>query len=107
MPRVEPRERLIKQDRLRLMQIRATDRHFLSHSARQFLSDRIAFFGQLKLREQSFGLGFKGRQAINRRREFQVLPNCQDVEELRLIRNERQPTFGGDRVEYDVVSGNR
>src|SRR5205085_4837350 len=50
--RVEPGERLVEQQHLRVVQQRARDRELLLHAARELVGERAALRGELQLVEQ-------------------------------------------------------
>ena len=54
--RVEPRQRLVEQDGLRIVQVGTADGELLPHAARQVAGGRAEFRGQLELVEQPQGL---------------------------------------------------
>ena len=54
--RIQSGERLVKQDRPRIVQVGAGHGHLLPHAARQLLGNRVALLNQLEQLQELLGL---------------------------------------------------
>ena len=105
--RVEAGERLVEQDRLRIVQVAAADGQLLPHAAREVAGRRVEFRGQLELVEQREGLGAGIGDSVDARVEREVLFDGQVGKQRRIVGHEGESRLGRDRVGVDVEAGDR
>ena len=105
--RVEPRERLVEEERRRVADQAAGDDDLLPHAARQFAGQRPLFPCQLQFVDQRPRAAIEVLDAVEPRDEPQMLLDGEVLEEVRLVRHERQSSLRRDRVGDDVMTVDR
>ena len=83
----------------RIVQQAACDRELLPHAARQLAGQRAPLLRRARARRADGGIRvFDVGDAVQARDEPQMLFDRQILEQVRLVGNERERCFGGDRV---------
>ena len=105
--RVEPRQRLVEDQRRRVVQEPARQSELLPHAARQLAGHRPFLSPQFHDVEQLARLSLDIGDTVQPRDETQVLDDGQVLEQLWLVGDERQATLRLDRVRDDIVAVDR
>ena len=101
--RVEPRERLVEQQRPGLVQQPAGDRELLLHSPGELSRQGVALRFQLQFLEHTGNPRVHVRHLVEPAHEAQVLLDREVVEQVRLVRDEGEERLCGHRLAPQVV----
>jgi len=93
--RVETRERLVEQDRLRLMVEHDSQRELLPHSPRELFGMSLTFLFEPEQRDESIRLSGATMSSVQHSAEFEVLFDREVLEEFRLIGDETKARLRG------------
>ncbi len=88
----------------RIVQICATDGNFLPHPAREFLRCGVTLLCQLEHIEQCSAFFVQIGYAIGLGDEPEVFPDRERVEQVGIVGDIGQTSFGGDRIGDDIVA---
>ena len=100
--RIESRQRFVKQDGHRVMQVGGADGQFLFHAPREIADRRLLAPGPTEIPAAVRNFDFGLLDLISGGRKGQVLGHGQVVKQLRIVRDVRQPSLGRERRFLDL-----
>ena len=101
---IEARQRLVEQEHGRVAHQPASDDNFLAHTARQLTGERPLSTDELELFDERPRPALEVGDAVQPGYQPEVFVDRQVLEQVRLVRHERQPALRFERIVEEVVT---